>query len=105
MSAKGSPGAAWTRKKVMVVVSQTMNTPCANRFKTMRAMCEPRYDGAPKRATMRQLLPDATFRQVTAPNLIVPAVPQSLLTGTWRTLLTPPMTGAANMALDHALME
>ena len=25
--------------------------------------------------------------------------------GTWRTLLTQPMTGAANMALDHALME
>ena len=54
---------------------------------------------------MRRLSPDATFRAVTAPNLIVPHVPQSLLTGTWRTLLTPPMTGAANMALDHALME
>jgi len=25
--------------------------------------------------------------------------------GTWRTLVTPPLSGAANMALDHALME
>lgn len=54
---------------------------------------------------MRQMLPDATFRTVTAPNLTVPGETQSLLTGAWRTLLTPPMTGAANMALDHALME
>jgi lipoate-protein ligase A len=27
------------------------------------------------------------------------------LAGTWRTLVTPPLSGAANMALDHALME
>jgi lipoate-protein ligase A len=54
---------------------------------------------------MRHLWPDATFRIVTAPNLISPGETQSLLTGAWRMLLTPPMTGAANMALDHALME
>jgi lipoate-protein ligase A len=27
------------------------------------------------------------------------------MAGTWRTLVTPPLSGAANMALDHALME
>lgn len=27
------------------------------------------------------------------------------LTGSWRTFLTPPLPGAANMAMDHALME
>jgi lipoyl(octanoyl) transferase len=27
------------------------------------------------------------------------------ITGTWRTLVTPPLSGPANMALDHALME
>lgn len=54
---------------------------------------------------MRFVTPDATFRGVTAPNLIAAGEEESLLTGSWKTLLTPPMTGAANMALDHALME
>jgi lipoate-protein ligase A len=27
------------------------------------------------------------------------------MAGAWRTLVTPPLSGAANMALDHALME
>ena len=30
--------------------------------------------------------------------------PTRALTGTWKTLVTPPLSGAANMALDHALM-
>lgn len=35
------------------------------------------------------------------PDLVSPA---RKLTGTWKTLVTPDLSGAANMALDHALM-
>ena len=42
---------------------------------------------------------------MTTPRIDAPSVARGPLTGTWRTLLTPPLSGAANMAMDHALME
>jgi len=46
-----------------------------------------------------------TFQEVTTAPSAVPSSARGPLTGTWRTLVTPPRSGAANMALDHALME
>jgi lipoate-protein ligase A len=51
------------------------------------------------------LLTPANLRPaVSTPRLDVPVRILGPMTGAWRTLVTPPLSGAANMAMDHALM-
>lgn len=42
---------------------------------------------------------------MTTTKLAATQLGRSVLTGPWRTLVTPALSGAANMAMDHALME
>ena len=54
---------------------------------------------------MRHSLSGATFRPVTLTNIDDLSAARGALTGHWRLLHSPPLSGAANMAMDHALME
>ncbi len=46
-----------------------------------------------------------SFDAVPNSRLDVPTPARRPITGAWRTLVTPPRSGPANMALDHALLE
>ena len=54
---------------------------------------------------MRHAVSGATFRPVTLTKIDDLSAARGALTGRWRLLYSPPQPGAANMAMDHALME